>query len=144
MKLQTSSATISFAKKLEEEAANFYQELAQKYAEGKDSFLFFATENRKNGVQIQRAYYSTITDAIEGCFVFEIDSREYEIETSREDEASYADALAKTIEIEEKMERFYEDAAEQSKSLMADISRTFVRIAKKRGERIAKLKALQG
>jgi hypothetical protein len=52
--------------------------------------------------------------------------------------------LAKAIKIEEKMKRFYEDAAEQSKSLMADVPRTFVRIAKKRGERIAKLKALQG
>ena len=144
MALNTASETISFAKKLEEESANFYQELAQKYAEGKDSFLSSATENRENGVQIQRAYYSAITDAIEGCFAFEIDSGEYEIETSLEDKASYADALAKAIKIEEKMKRFYEDAAEQSKSLMADVPRTFVRIAKKRGKRIAKLKALQG
>ena len=144
MKLQTSSAAISFAKKLEEESANFYQELAQKYAESKESFLLFATKNKKNGVQIERAYYEVITDAIEGCFAFEMDSGEYEIETSLEDKASYADALAKAIEIEEKMKRFYEDAAEQSKSLMADVPRTFVRIANKRGERIAKLKTLQG
>lgn len=144
MKLQTGSAVVSFAKKLEEKAANFYQEIAQRYAEGKESSLLFATKNKKNGVQIQRAYYSAITDAIEGCFAFEIDSGEYEIETSLEDKASYADALAKAIDIEEKMTRFYEDAAEQSKSLMADVSRTFVRIAKKRGERIAKLRALQG
>jgi len=144
MKLQTSSAAISFAKKLEEETANFYQGLAQQYVEGKDSFFLFAAENRKNAAQIQRAYYSAITDAIEGCFTFETDSGEYEIETLWEDKASYADALAKAVEIEEKMKRFYEDTAEQSKSLMADVSRTFVRIAKKRGERIARLKALQG
>jgi hypothetical protein len=93
---------------------------------------------------IERIDYEVITDAIEGCFAFEIDSGEYEIETSLEDKASYTDALAKAIKIEEKMKRFYEDAAEQSKSLMADVPRTFVRIAKKRGERIAKLKALQG
>lgn len=144
MKLQTSSATISFAKKLEEKAANFYQEIARRYAEGKESFSLFATENKKNGLQIERAYYEVITDALEGCFAFEIDSGKYEIETLLEDKASYADALAKAIKIEEKIKMFYEDAAEQSKSLMADVPRVFVRIAKKRGERIAKLKTLRG
>ena len=144
MKLQTASSCISFAKGLEEQSAKFYQGLSQRYAEGEDIFLSFAMKNRKNGVQIERVYYEVITDAIEGCFAFEIDSGEYEIDTSLEDKASYADALAKAIEIEEKMKGFYEDAAEQSKSLMADVPRVFVRIATKRGERIAKLKALQG
>jgi rubrerythrin len=144
MKLQTASSCISFAKGLEEQSAKFYQGLSQRYAEGEDIFLSFAMKNKKNGVQIERVYYEVITDAIEGCFAFEIDSGEYEIDTSLEDKASYADALAKAIEIEEKMKRFYEDAAEQSKSLMADVPRVFVRIATKRGERIAKLEALQG
>ena len=144
MKLQTASSCISFAKGLEEQSAKFYQGLSQRYAEGEDIFLSFAMKNKKNGVQIERVYYEVITDAIEGCFAFEIDSGEYEIDTSLEDKASYADPLAKAIDIEEKMKGFYEDAAEQSKSLMADVPRVFVRIATKRGERIAKLKALQG
>ena len=144
MKLQTASSCISFAKGLEEQSAKFYQGLSQRYAEGEDVFLSFAMKNKKNGVQIERVYYEVITDAIEGCFAFEIDSGEYEIDTSLEDKASYADALAKAIEIEEKMKRFYEDAAEQSKSLMADVPRVFVRIATNRGERIAGLEALQG
>ncbi len=144
MKLQTASSCISFAKGLEEQSAKFYQGLSQRYAEGEDVFLSFAMKNKKNGVQIERVYYEVITDAIEGCFAFEIDSGEYEIDTSLEDKASYADALAKAIEIEEKMKRFYEDAAEQSKSLMADVPRVFVRIATKRGERIAGLEALLG
>ena len=70
---------------------------------------------------------------------FEIDSDEYEIETSLGDKASYADAVAQAIKIENKIKKFYEDAAEQSKSLMADVPRIFVRIARKRDERIAKL-----
>ncbi len=144
MKLQTTSLCISFAKGLEEQSAKFYQGLSQRYAEGEDIFLSFAMKNKKNGVQIERVYYEVITDAIEGCFAFEIDSGEYEIDTSLEDKASYADALTKAIEIEEKMKRFYEDAAEQSKSLMADVPRVFILIARKRGERIAKLKALHG
>ena len=144
MKLQTASSCISFAKGLEEQSAKFYQGLSQRYAEGEDVFLSFAMKNKKNRVQIERVYYEVITDAIEGCFAFEIDSGEYEIDTSLEDKASYADALAKAIDIEEKMKGFYEDAAEQSKSLMADVPRVFVRIATKRGERIAGLEALQG
>ena len=144
MKLQTTSLCISFARGLEEQSAKFYQGLSQRYTEGEDIFLSFAMKNKKNGAQIERVYYEVITDAIEGCFAFEIDSGEYEIDTSLEDKASYADALTKAIEIEEKMKRFYEDAAEQSKSLMADVPRVFVRIATKRGERIAGLEALQG
>jgi hypothetical protein len=34
------------------------------------------------------------------------------------------------------------DAAEQSKSLMADVPRAFNQIAKKRGERLSKLKSM--
>ena len=142
MEINTTSAVISFSKKLEEDCAGFYEGLSQRYAKGRDVFLPFVKENRKNIVQIERAYYGVITDAIEGCFAFDMESGEYEIDTSLEDKASYADALAKAIEIEEKMKRFYEDAAEQSKSLMADVPRAFVGIARKRGERIAKLRSL--
>lgn len=144
MKLQTTSAVISFAKQLEDESAKFYEELSQKYAEGKEGFLSFAKENRKNIVQTERTYFGVISDAIEGCFAFDVDPDKYTVEMVLDKNASYSDALGKAIEIEEKIGQFYSDAAEQSKSLMADIPRIFVRIAKKRGERIAKLKALQG
>ena len=53
-----------------------------------------------------------------------------------------ADALAKALEIEDKIMRFYSDAAEHSMSLMADVPRNFVIIAKKRRNRIEKLKSL--
>jgi len=144
MKLQTASSGISFARGLEEQSAKFYQALAERYTEGEDTFLSFAKENGKNVVQTERAYYGVITDAIEGCFAFDIESDEYAIETTLAENAGYYDALGKAIEIEEKIGKFYTDAAEQSKALMADVPRAFVRIAKKRGERIAKLKTLQG
>jgi len=50
--------------------------------------------------------------------------------------------LAKAIEIEEKIIKFYSDAAEQSKSLMADVPRAFKMVAKKRANRQSTLKAL--
>ena len=46
------------------------------------------------------------------------------------------------IEVEEKIIKFYSDAAEQSKPLMADIPRVFTRIAEKRNARVTKLRSL--
>ena len=44
----------------------------------------------------------------------------------------------------EKIEEFYTAAAEQSKSLMADVPRAFAMIARKRDSRISMLKSLLG
>ena len=144
MKLQTASSVISFAKSLEDESAKFYQDLSQQYAESKDVFVSLAQENKKNIVQIERAYYGVITDAIEGCFAFDIEPDAYAVETALAEGASYHDALGKAIELEEKIVKFYTDAAEQSKSLMADVPRAFMLIARKRSERQAKLRSLLG
>ncbi len=142
MKLQTASAVISFAKRLEDESAKFYQDLSQKYAKDKDIFLSLAKENGNNVVQIERAYYEVITDAIEGCFAFNINPDDYTVETTLAEDVSYSDALDKAIELEEKIAEFYTDAAEQSKSLMADVPRAFMMVARKRGNRVAKLRSL--
>jgi len=56
MEINTASAAISLAKKLEEDSAKFYEDLSQRYPKGKDAFLSFVTENRKNVIQIERAY----------------------------------------------------------------------------------------
>ena len=142
MKLQTASATISFALKLEDESAKLYEDLSKRYTKDEDVWLSFATENRKNAVQIERAYYGVITDAIEGCFAFDIEPAAYTFENTLAENVSYADALVKAVEIEEKIGKFYSDAAEQSKSLMADVPRVFMMIAKKRNFRVAKLRSL--
>jgi len=143
MTLQTASEVISFAKKLEEDCAKFYENLAQRYTNDREALLSFANENRRNIVLIERAYYGVITDAIEGCFSFQINANKYMFETKLAENASYNAALNKAVEMEEKIIKFYSDAAEQSKSLMADIPRTFAMIAKKRNIRSSKLKSLQ-
>jgi len=140
--LHTASEVISFAKSLEDESAKFYEDLSQRYAKDVDVLLSFAKENRKNIVQIERAYYGVITDAIEGCFAFNINPDDYEFKTELAEGASYSDALDKAIELEEKIREFYTDAAEQSKSLMADVPRAFMMVAKKRGNRVAELRSL--
>ena len=142
MKLQTASETISFVKDLEEKSAEFYEDVSRRYSKDEDILLAFAGENRKYFKQIQRAYYSVISDAIEGCYAFNLDSEEYAFETTLAEDAGYADALARAIEIEEKILDFYHVAADQSMSLMADVPRNFKIVAKKRKKRIPTLQSL--
>jgi len=144
MKLNTASEVISFTKKLEEQSATFYKELSQRYVKDEDIFLSFVKENKKNIIQVERAYYGVISDAIEGCFSFNIDPMEYSFKTELAEKASYSETLDNAIEIEKKIIKFYSDAAEQSKSYMADVPRAFKMVAKKRGNRQLTLKSLLG
>ncbi|RLI13767.1 MAG: hypothetical protein DRO43_05540, partial [Candidatus Hecatellales archaeon] len=65
------------------------------------------------------------------------------IKTELAEGASYADALKAAVEMEEVIRKLYLDAAALSEGLMADVPRAFKIIARKRDERIAKLKFLQ-
>ncbi len=144
MVINTCSGAMSFAKELENESAKFYQNMSQRFVKDKEVFLSFAKENGENITQIERAYYGVITDAIEGCFAFHINPEEYALKTELPERASYSEALARAIEIEEKIIKFYSDAAEQSKLLMADIPRAFKMVVKKRSNRYSTLKSLLG
>jgi rubrerythrin len=142
MNLRTASETLSFIRELEEKAAKFYENLAKRSPENETDFLAFAKENRKYNKQIQMAYQSVITDAIEGCYAFNLNSDDYTFETDLAENATFADALAKAIEIEEKILDFYNVGADQSMSLMADLPRNFKIVVKKRKNRIPTLKSL--
>ena len=139
MILQTASEGISLAKKLETDSAQFYEALAQRYSQNAETFKAIAKENKKYISQIETAYYGVITDAIEGCYAFHLDPDNYDINVETSSVSSCKNALAQAVKVEETIIKFYSDAAEQSKSLMADVPRTFSLIAKKRGERLTRL-----
>ena len=141
MRLNTASQVISLARKLEEDGTHFYETLAQRYGVNREMLLSFAKEDKKSIVQVEMAYYGVITDAIEGCFAFDMDPDEYTTEARLAEGATYANALRLAIEMEVRTLRFYSVAAEQSKSLLADVSRVFSISAKKRGERLQRLRA---
>lgn len=141
MRLNTASQVVSLARKLEEDGARFYEILAQHFEANRDAWLSFAKENKKNITQIETAYYGVITDALEGCFAFDIDPDEYITKVQSVEGATYANALMLAIEMEERTLRFYSVAAQQSKSLLADVPRAFSASAKKRGDRLQRLKA---
>ena len=143
MKLNTTSAVISFAKELEGNSIKWYEKLIQKFLQDKETFLSFIKENKKNIVLVQRVYYEGITDAIEGCFSFEgLDTDNYKFKTEVSTDVNYSDALEKAIKIEEKIQKYYLDSAEVSKSLMVDITKVFERVAKKRNKRKIQLGSL--
>ncbi len=141
MALNTCSEGISFARELEETAAAFYEELAQRFPDDAEAFLGYAAINKKNVSNVERAYFGVITDALEGCFAFNIEPEDYAIDVTLTDGIDRVDALAKALAVEETIVRYYADAAEQSKGLMADVPRAFSLVARKRGDRIDELKA---
>lgn len=142
MKLCTASETISFIRGLEEKASAFYEDLAKRYPQKKDLFLQMSGENKKYVKQVQMAYQSVITDAIEGCFAFDMDTEDFLLNTDLPPGADLSKAAAKALEVEDVILRCYNKGAEQSGALLADVPRNFKIIVKKRQNRLEALKAL--
>lgn len=142
MTISTCSGAISLSRELENGSAKFYEELSRAFEKDKELFLGFAKDNAKYVTQIERAYYGVITDAIEGCFAFDLNPEDFQVKAAPSKDASYSNALKEALAMEETILNFYRVAAEQSKHLMADIPRNFTLVAKKRNERLPKLKAL--
>jgi hypothetical protein len=127
---------------LSPETAAFYESVSQKYTKDSETFLVFTEENKKNIVQTERVYFGVITDAIEGSYAFNLETDNYTFDIGVKGKAGYSDVLKQAAQIEEKIIKYYTDTAEQSKSLMADVPRTFELLARKRRARIEKLKTL--
>jgi len=138
----TASAILSFADKLEDDSSKFYGKLAERYADDKETFLSFVEESRKNKVLVIRTYQETITDALEACFIKGLNLNDYLVETTLTEGMRYPDALKIAIKLEEKAGKFYSDAAETSKSLLATIPSAFRKVAERRNSRRLMLKSL--
>ncbi len=132
MHMQTASEAVSFSQEIEEKAAVFYEELAKKFPEHADFLNNMAKENRKFAKQLHRTYISVITDAIEGSYAVNIDSEKFEFSTDASEIENISQAIERIKEVEAKIIEYYELAAEQSRSLMADVPREMSIIVKKR------------
>jgi len=144
MRLKTASEVINFAKEMEEKSAEFYEGLAKVYSQYGDVFLSFVKENNKNKLWVQRVYQEVVSDALETGFSFEgLDTDNYLIEVDLSEDEGLSEVLKKTLEMEEKIQKFYIDAAEKSKSLLADVPRVFERIVKRREKRKLEIRNLQ-
>lgn len=144
MVINTCSAAISLARELEKKSTEHYERLSAVHADKAELFRTLAKENRRMLANLERTYQYVITDAIEGCFAFNMEPERYEINALIDDTGDLASAINQAIKMEEVIVKFYQDAYEQSKATMADVPREFKIIARKRESRIAQLKALAG
>jgi rubrerythrin len=142
MELNTASQVISFAREMEEQIARLYEAMSGDEA-AKETLTALAAESRKNAKQIERVYYEVITDALEGCFAFRIDRDAYPVERLAHGLGNARLGLGEALAVEKKAQEFYSVAAQQSGALLADIPRLFTSMAKKREDRISKLKAMR-
>jgi len=141
--IATASAIISLVERFEDNAADFYHKLAQKYPKHKEAFLAYAEESKKNKVLVVRTYRETITDALEACFSFEgLNPKDYEAKTSLGEKTSLYEALKMAIELEDKASKFYVKVADLSKNLLATIPAAFRKVAQRRNSRKQALKSI--
>jgi len=142
MNINTCSQVVSLARELEQKAAGFYRDLARRWPQKEDFFLGFAEENENYVTLVERAYYGVISDAYEGCFAFDMDPEAYGINIDLPEGVSLSEAGAAALAMEEKIIGFYREAARQSKSLMADVPRAMELVARKRSERLGRLRSM--
>ena len=132
----TTAAVMSFAEKLEDDSSAFYERLAERFGEGKEAFLDFARESKKNKTHLVRTYQETISDALEASFSFEgLELPDYDLETALAGDIGFKRALEMALEIEEEASNAYSQIAELAQSLLATIPRAFSRVAKRRRAR---------
>ena len=143
MELNTAAAVIRFATEVEGKSAKFYDDCAKRYREVEETFLPFVKENKKNVTLVKRVYYGVISDALEACFSFKgLKVDEFLLETEFDEKASLSDVLKMSLEMENKIQEFYQRASALSESLMADLPRALKKVAEKRKERKHKLESL--
>ncbi len=84
-----------------------------------------------------------ISDALEACFSFKgLEVDEYLFDAELEEGARLSEILKMSMEIEDKIQRFYQRAGELSESLLADVPRALKKVAERRNERKQKLESL--
>ncbi len=141
MRLHTASEVISLLRLRENECGEYYEQLGKSAPEHSPMLKGLAQENRANVVAVQRAYNNVISDALEGGYAFDIDSKDLDLTLPKGN--SFSGAVEAAVAMETAMVRLYSIAAEQSHALLPDVSRAMSLIAAKRQARIEKLKALR-
>lgn len=143
MELKTASSVINYISKIETDSADLYNRCAVNYSDYRDLFKSMAKENKKLGKRIKKAYYSSVTDALETNFSFQGLNAGIAI-PSTESSESVADQLNACLKLEEDIQAFYGQAADLSKGLLDDVNRVMQRLAGARDKRRKALHARLG
>ena len=139
--MNTASSVISYVSRIEQESSAFYEKHALESEEFREAFLSFARENKKYEKNIKRAYYSVVSDALETNFCF-AGLRAQVMLPAMPQDLTPAEMLKSSLDLEKSVLAFYQDAAERSRALLADVPRAMDRIAKMRKARVERLQTL--
>jgi rubrerythrin len=143
MEISTFGALLAFAIDLEERTAAFYESAAN--MDGctgvRDTLLEMAGQNRKRKGLLVSTRQENITEMVLEP-ISDLHARDYMVETELSQSLDCPQVLAKASELEQRAQRFYTDAGEKAKHLLAGVARTFARLAREKGSRIHELKAL--
>ena len=135
MELKTASSVINYISKIETESADLYNRCADNYSDYKDLFRSLAKENKQFGQRIKKAYYSSVTDALETNYSYKGLYADIDIPKT-EDSKSAADQLSACLKMEKHIQSLYNQAADLSKGLLDDVNRVMNRLARSRDKRI--------
>lgn len=139
----TASAIISFCTNWEDEAARFYQELAGRFPEQAERFSAMADACAKHKALVQRTYQETVSDILETGYAFNgFQPSTYLVDLTLAPDATLDQAAALAIRLEEQAVAFYQEVSRRGQSLLATIPRAFNKVASKRSERLAQLRAM--
>jgi len=137
----TASAIISFCADWEDQAARFYEVIAERFPEQADRFKAMAGECAKNKALVQRTYQETVSDILETGYAFsDFEPDDYLVDLTIPGNISLEQAIAQAMNLEEKAAAFYQEVARRSQSLLATIPRAFTKAAVKHKERLAQLR----
>jgi len=142
VELNTASAAVSFAKQLEEESAEMYEQVGNTFPAWNEAIWTFMRENTRNASSIDRAYFNVVSDALDTGFAFGgVDADDYALLTVPEG-THQSHVLDVLVANENRIIAYYNAVGDSSRNLMADLPRAFDRVAVKHGRRLEILKGL--
>jgi rubrerythrin len=148
MKLTQFGTALKFAMDLEARAMEIYEEAGCRAADAQTMELFaslVSSAKRRKGL-LERLYReNTYSDMDTGIFepLAGLNDTDYVIARKSAGEDGASDILKSAIELQDTIERFYLDLAEQLKSRRSGLSRELVKAVRESSEDKLRLKSLQ-
>jgi rubrerythrin len=140
----TTSGVVSFAERLEERSAMFYERLSKQFPAHADLFQSFTREDKLNKVLVRRTYQETVTDALETGYSFEgVNLKDAVPDGVWKDSVDLAGAVNTSLVLEQAAVRFYGNIADRSQGLLSTMYTAFRKIEGVRKNRLAKLESLR-
>lgn len=138
----TFGAMIKFALELEHTAQRFYQEAAgEKHWQHAQTFSSFATECAKREASLERLRRENVNEILLEPIVG-LEEGDYRISPDLARVTTFSQVIGHALEMEEKICHFYTDSASKAKSILAEASRIFEKLASQNATRKEKLKSL--